>query len=180
MGDNGARPGTRRRRPGVEVVDAPTDVEPTFYDSGFPILYPGTIQEVVDLGLHGFELSRYSGFWVGFKILTTIADGLSTIEVGPHRFRAGDPDLEIDGQPWRHVQRPGVLAPISLDQEKDMAYGRVEAATAYAAANGLNRIDVHTSQVARAGGRGDHLLRIARRSPISASTTRRCAMRAFV
>ena len=146
VGENGGVLALGGDDPVSKSSTLPTDVEPTFYDSGFPILYPGTIQEVVDLGLHGFELSRYSGFWVGFKILTTIADGLSTIEVGPHRFAPVHPDLEIDGRPWRHVQRPGVLAPISLDQGKDMAYGHVEAATAYAAANGLNRIDVNTSQ----------------------------------
>ena len=124
----------------------PTDVEPTFYDAGFPVLYPGTIQEVLDLGLHGFELSRFSGFWVGFKILTTIADGLSTIEVGADRFAPVHPDVEIDGRPWHHVQLPGVLAPLSLEQEKDMAYGRTEAAKAYAAANGLNQVDVDPAQ----------------------------------
>ena len=118
----------------------PIDSSPAFYDALFPVLYPGTIQEILDLGLHGFALSRYSGLWVGFKIVTNIADALGTADVAPDRVRPVDPGLVIDGAPWKHVQRPGLLAPISLEQEKEIYYGRLEAAKAYAAANGLNEI----------------------------------------
>ena len=118
----------------------PTQVEPTFYDAQIPVLYPGSMQEVIDLGLHGIALSRYSGLWTAFKVVTTVADGFGIAEVGPDRVVPIDPGLEIDGQPWRHVQRPGLVTPLSLEQEKDIAYGRLEAAVAYAAANGLNEI----------------------------------------
>ena len=118
----------------------PTQVEPTFYDAQIPVLYPGTMQEVIDLGLHGIALSRYSGLWTAFKVVTTVADGFGIAEVGPDRIVPVDPGLEIDGQPWRHIQRPGLVTPLSLEQEKDIAYGRLEAAVAYAAANGLNEI----------------------------------------
>ena len=118
----------------------PTQVEPTFYDAQIPVLYPGTMQEVIDLGLHGIAMSRYSGLWVAFKIVTTVADGFGVAEVAPDRVVPVDPELEVDGEPWRHVQRPGLVTPLSLEQEKDIAYGRLEAATAYAAANGLNEI----------------------------------------
>ena len=118
----------------------PTQVEPTFYDAQIPVLYPGSMQEIIDLGLHGIALSRYSGLWVAFKIVTTIADGFGIADVGPDRVVPVDPELEIDGEPWRHIQRPGLVTPLSLEQEKDIAYGRLEAAMAYAAANGLNEI----------------------------------------
>ena len=118
----------------------PTQVEPAFYDAQIPILYPGSIQEVLDLGLHGIALSRYSGLWVAFKIVTTIADGFGTAEVSPDRVVPTFPELEIDGRPWQHTQRPGLVTPMSLEQERDIAYGRLDAAVAYAAANGLNEI----------------------------------------
>ena len=118
----------------------PTQVEPSFYDAQMPILYPGTMQEIIDLGLHGIALSRYSGLWVAFKIVTTIADGFGIAEVGPDRVVPTYPELEIDGRPWHHEQRPGLVTPLSLEQEKDIAYGRLDAAVAYAAANGLNEI----------------------------------------
>ena len=118
----------------------PTQVEPAFYDAQIPILYPGSMQEVIDLGLHGIALSRYSGLWVAFKVVTTVADGFGIAEVAPDRIVPVDPELEIDGKPWHHVQRPGLVTPLSLEQEKDIVYGRLEAAAAYAAANGLNEI----------------------------------------
>ena len=118
----------------------PTQVEPAFYDAQIPILYPGSIQEVLDLGLHGIALSRFSGLWVAFKIVTTIADGFGIAEVAPDRVVPTCPELEIDGRPWQHTQRPGLVTPMSLEQEKDIAYGRLDAAVAYAAANGLNEI----------------------------------------
>ncbi len=118
----------------------PTQVEPTFYDAQIPVLYPGTMQEVIDLGLHGIALSRYSGLWTAFKVVTTVADGFGIAEVAPDRVVPVDPGLEIDGRPWRHVQRPGLVTPLSLEQERDIAYGRLTAAVAYAAANGLNEI----------------------------------------
>ncbi len=123
----------------------PTQVEPTFYDAQIPILYPGTIQEVIDLGLHGIALSRYSGLWVAFKVVTTIADGFGIAEVAPDRVVPVQPTLEIDGRPWHHTQRPGLVTPMSLEQEKDIAYGRLDAALAYAAANGLNEISGATA-----------------------------------
>ena len=142
----------------------PTQVEPSFYDAQMPVLYPGSMQEVIDLGLHGIALSRYSGLWAAFKVVTTIADGFGTAEVAPDRVVPVDPGLEIDGVPWRHEQRPGLVTPISLEQEKEIVYGRLEAAKAYTAANGLNEISGATGS-ARLGvvaaGRTFHELRQA-------------------
>src|SRR5438093_196569 len=65
----------------------PSHSEVAFYDALFPVLYPGSAQEILDLGRLGFELSRYSGLWVGFKIVTNVADEIGTAEMEPGVIR---------------------------------------------------------------------------------------------
>jgi indolepyruvate ferredoxin oxidoreductase len=120
----------------------PTHSEVAFYDAFFPTLFPGSVQEILDLGRYGFELSRYSGLWVGFKIVTNVADEIGTADVHPERVVVRDPRFTWEGKPWRPTQNPMLLPPFGLELEREIHYGRLEAAKAFAAAHPLNRITV--------------------------------------
>ena len=122
----------------------PSHSEVAFYDALFPVIFPGTIQEILDLGRLGFELSRYSGLWVGAKIVTNVADEIGTAEVAPDRVAIADPGFEYEGRPWQSRQNPLLMPPWGLDTEREIHYGRLEAAKAFAAANRLNRITLDT------------------------------------
>jgi indolepyruvate ferredoxin oxidoreductase len=122
----------------------PTHSEVAFSDALFPVVFPGNVQEILDLGRLGFELSRYSGLWVGFKIVTNVADEIGTALIGPTRITVRDPGFLYGGQPWHPTQNPTLLPPFSLDIEREIHYGRLEAAKAFAAVNGLNTITVPT------------------------------------
>ena len=122
----------------------PTHSEVAFYDALFPVISPGSIQEILDLGRLGFELSRYTGSWVGVKIVTNVADEVGTADVSPDRVAIVDPGFEWEGRPWEHVQSPMLMPPWGLETERRIHYGRLEAARRFAAANGLNRITVPT------------------------------------
>ena len=50
---------------------------------GIPFLYPGNTQEIIDYGLLAIALSRFSGAWVGLKMVTDICDGGGTVIVDP-------------------------------------------------------------------------------------------------
>src|SRR5579863_3113886 len=52
---------------------------------GMPFLYPGNTQEIIDYGLMAIALSRFSGAWVGMKMVTDICDGGGTVDVDPDR-----------------------------------------------------------------------------------------------
>ena len=130
--------------PQAKSSTLPTASEVAFYDFQMPVLFPGSVQDILDLGRLGFELSRYSGLWVAFKVVTDVADAVGTAEVDPDRVRIVDPAFVHDGRPWETRPIPGLLPPYTLDAEREIVYGRLEAARAFAAANGLNRITVES------------------------------------
>jgi indolepyruvate ferredoxin oxidoreductase len=116
------------------------DSQYTFEDACVPVLYPGDQQDVIDLGVHAFAMSRYSGAWVGLKIVTSVADGIGTVDLSLGRHHPRAPGLTIDGQPWRHQPLPTVGPHAVPDQEILVADRRLRAAKAYARANGVDRV----------------------------------------
>ncbi len=106
-----------------------------------PVFFPGNVQEVLDLGLHAFALSRASGLWAGFKIVTSVADAVGTATVAPERVLPAMPVVEWNGKPYEHVPNGNLLAPASLDMERTLFGPRTELALAYARENGVNRIE---------------------------------------
>ena len=119
----------------------PSASEAALYDAGMPILVPGTPQEVLDLGRHGYEMSRFTGCWTGFKIVTAVADGFGSADVAVGRISPVRPVLAFDGQPWAHVQRPTFFLPDTVELEAELYERRHPAARAYAAENGLNAVE---------------------------------------
>ncbi len=120
----------------------PSHSEVAFYDAFMPTLYPGNVQEILDLGQHGFMLSRTSGLWVGFKIVTNVADETGTAEVAPERVAPVIPTVELDGRPFQHHINVMLIPPFGLDMERTIHLARLELARRYAWENRLNRITV--------------------------------------
>ena len=132
--------------------------EVALYDAGMPVLVPGTPQEVLDLGRHAYELSRYTGCWTGLKIVTSVADGFGSADVAPGRIAPVLPELSFGGEAWRHVQRPTFFLPHTVELEAELYERRHAAARAYAAANGLNAVEVDApGRLADHPVRGPHL-----------------------
>src|SRR5439155_1077058 len=55
-----------------------------------------------------------------------------------------DPGFLYEGRPWQARQNPLLMPPWGLETEREIHYGRLEAAKAFAAANKLNRITLPT------------------------------------
>jgi indolepyruvate ferredoxin oxidoreductase len=118
----------------------PSHSEFALHDALMPILFPGNVQEILDLGLHGFMLSRVSGLWVGVKIVTNVADEAGTAEVDPDRVRPVIPTVELDGRPYQPAINVNLIPPYGLDMERTIHHARLELARRYAWENKLNRI----------------------------------------
>jgi indolepyruvate ferredoxin oxidoreductase len=103
---------------------------------GIPVLYPSTVQEYLDYGLHGIALSRYTGLWVSMKCVTDIVESGAVVEINPDRVQPVIPDnfvLPADGV---NIRTPDPV----LAQETRMNNYKWYAALAYARANKLNQI----------------------------------------
>jgi indolepyruvate ferredoxin oxidoreductase len=122
----------------------PSASEVALYDAFMPTLFPGNVQEILDLGLHGFMLSRTSGLWVGVKIVTNVADEIGTAEVDAERVSPIIPVVELDGKPFQHQINVNLIPPYGLDMERTIHGARLELARRYAYENKLNRITVPT------------------------------------
>ncbi|MBI2466440.1 MAG: 2-oxoacid ferredoxin oxidoreductase, partial [Candidatus Rokubacteria bacterium] len=132
--------------PQAKSSTLPTHSEVAFYDALIPVLFPGSVQEILDLGRLGFELSRYTGLWVALKIVADVADAVGTAEVAPDRVTVTDPGFTYEGRPWEPSRPMVLIPPFTLELEREIHYGRLEAAKAFAAANRLNRITVATPE----------------------------------
>jgi indolepyruvate ferredoxin oxidoreductase len=115
--------------------------EPMLFHVGMPSLYPGNVQEILDLGLHGYLMSRLSGLWVGLKIVTNIADGTGTAEVSPDRLKFVTPDMMFEGKVFTPEMNLGMnVRAQALDMERTLYTRRLEVAKRYARENKLNNV----------------------------------------
>ena len=119
----------------------PSSSETAMAEIGLTVLSPADPQDVLDLGLHGIALSRFSGLWTGVKLATNVVDGASTAVVRTDQVNPIFPDRTIDGRPFQHTVSANFLQPTLAGLEKSLTTSRVELARRYAYANALNRIE---------------------------------------
>ncbi|MGV0961233.1 MAG: indolepyruvate ferredoxin oxidoreductase family protein [Limnohabitans sp.] len=117
-----------------------------FMAVGMPVLYPSNTQEILDYGLHGIAMSRYSGCWVGMKLVTDVVEGGGSVYVADDSPRISLPPVPSEPKDMfgsgYHI-RPFDMA---LPQEDRLYHHKHEAVLAYARANGLNKIEVNPAQ----------------------------------
>ena len=128
--------------PAAKSSTLPSSSDATLVDLHMPILYPGNVQEVLDLGVHAVALSRMTGAWTSMKIVAAVADGTSTVDLTSGRVVPVTPDLvppgSLDGLDYVHHPNAMLLAPQTLELERDFRLVRSELVRRYADANGLN------------------------------------------
>jgi indolepyruvate ferredoxin oxidoreductase len=102
---------------------------------GFPVFFPSNVQDILDLGLHAFALSRYSGVWAGMKTIQEVVESSASVDVSADRVRIVLPEdftLPAGGVHIRWPDDP-------LSQEARLMDVKWYAALAYIRANRLNR-----------------------------------------
>ncbi|MBR7777475.1 indolepyruvate ferredoxin oxidoreductase family protein [Undibacterium rugosum] len=108
-----------------------------------PMLYPCNVQEYLDLGLHAWAMSRFSGCAVGFKALADTVESTASVDADPFRLQIQIPQDFV-------MPEGGLNTRLSLDtlgiqarkQEALMQDYKIYAALAYARANKLNHTTI--------------------------------------
>ena len=121
---------------GAESSTVPHQSEFAMMDAMIPVLHPAGLQEILDYGIYGWAMSRYSGCWVGLKCVhdnvesAGIADGsVDRVKiVYPTDYKMPEDGLNIRPSDDRFAQER------RLHEQKRFA------AVAFARANKLDRI----------------------------------------
>ncbi|WP_342711731.1 indolepyruvate ferredoxin oxidoreductase family protein [Bradyrhizobium sp. B124] len=121
---------------GAKSSTVPHQSDHAFISALMPYLYPSSIHEMIEMGLLGIAMSRYSGCWVGMKVITetveTTAEIDLTDEMTPFIIPA---DFELP---------PGGLnirwPDDRFEQDRRLQDYKGFAAIAFARANKVNRI----------------------------------------
>ena len=106
------------------------------------MLYPSDVQDILDFGLHGIAISRYSGCWVGMKAVTDVVESSGSVEIGDARPAIVlPPPSEV---PTGLNIRGNDIQP--QVQEARLYGHKLYAVQAYVRANPINRIVIDSAQ----------------------------------
>ncbi len=128
--------------PACKSSTVPSQSEHALADAQIPLLHPANVQEVLDFGLYGWAMSRYSGCWVGMKCITDNIDSSASVLVDPGRteiIMPTDFEMPADGLHIRWPDPP-------LEQEHRLQRYKIYAALAFARANHLDRVTLDSDQ----------------------------------
>jgi indolepyruvate ferredoxin oxidoreductase len=121
---------------GAKSSTVPHQSDHAFISALMPYLYPSSIHEMIEMGLLGIAMSRYSGCWVGMKVITetveTTAEIDLTDEMTPFVI-PGDFEMPPGGLNLRWPDD-------RFDQDRRLQDYKGFAAIAFARANKVNRI----------------------------------------
>ncbi len=106
-----------------------------FIDALIPVLNPSSVEDILDFGLFGWALSRYSGCWVALKVIADIADSSASAALDEERAEIRLPEDFAMPPSGLNIRWPDP----ALDQEYRLHHHKLAAARAFARANAIDR-----------------------------------------
>ncbi|MET3146280.1 UNVERIFIED_ORG: indolepyruvate ferredoxin oxidoreductase [Xanthomonas axonopodis] len=114
----------------------PHGSEDEFVSAMMPILNPAGVQDILDMGLLGWAMSRYTGRWIGFKTIAETVESSASVDVDPFARTIVLPEdfaLPPGGLSIRWPDPP-------VDQEMRLHRYAIAAAQAFARANRIDKV----------------------------------------
>jgi indolepyruvate ferredoxin oxidoreductase len=121
---------------------APHQSDHIFKACGLPVFFPSSVQDILDMGLHAFAMSRFSGVWSGMKTIQEVVESSASVQVDPDRVQIMLPEDFQMPPGGLHIRWPDV----PLEQEARLMDYKWYAALAYVRANKLNHNVVATER----------------------------------
>ncbi|SHK82622.1 indolepyruvate ferredoxin oxidoreductase [Roseovarius marisflavi] len=103
-------------------------------DAYMPVVSPAGVQEIMDYGIYGYALSRFSGLWVGLKTMKDTVEATSVVDGRPDRMQLVMPDFEMP-EGGLNIR----LGDTPHDQETRMIDHKRFAAEAFSHANKMDK-----------------------------------------
>ena len=108
-----------------------------------PVLYPCNVQEYLDLGIHGWAMSRFSGCAVAFKALADTVESSASVDADPFRVDVKIPQNFVMPEGGLNARLSSIpLGQQARNQEALMQDYKIYAALAYARENKLNHTTI--------------------------------------
>ena len=121
---------------------APHQSDHIFKACGLPVFFPSDVQGILDMGLHAFAMSRFSGVWSGMKTIQEVVESSASVAVDPDRVKIVMPEDFIMPAGGLHIRWPDQ----PLEQEARLMDYKWYAALAYVRANKLNYNVIQSSR----------------------------------
>ena len=123
---------------GAHSSTYPHQTEYVFQNCFIPVLNPASVQDVIDLGLAGYAMSRFAGVWVAMKTTAETMEQAATAVV-PSARQFATPDMTLP--PHGLNFDPTLHFPADrAELERRMIEERMPAVLAWARANRIDRL----------------------------------------
>jgi indolepyruvate ferredoxin oxidoreductase len=125
---------------GAQSSTIPHQSDLVFSAAMMPVLYPANIHELLDFGLAGIAMSRFSGLWTGLKALTETVESSASIDLDtiPRSFIMPD---DVRMPPRGLNYDPKLIWPDERRELEEIVTNyRLDAARAFVRVNGLDRV----------------------------------------
>ncbi len=102
-----------------------------------PVFYPASVSEILKLGMHAIQLSRYLGVVTALKLVTPLCDGASTVRLETPDSR---PQILLPDPDFRKQFNRIVMALGALPMQKALVEDKLPLVEEYVRLNQLNTI----------------------------------------
>lgn len=120
----------------------PHQSEHEFISAIMPILNPAGVEDILELGLFGWALSRFTGRWVGFKTIAETVESSTSLAFDPLSLEIITPEEFLMPEGGLNIRWPDS----PLQQEERLHRYAIFAARAFCRANKLNKTVIQSER----------------------------------